>query len=76
MGSEALLAGLFLFTSLYHSTEAARMLGDAAARPHLERFLREILKLPEIDGGFVDAHQYGKCYATAMALLALRNCVK
>jgi hypothetical protein len=34
-----------------------------------------MLAIPEIDGSFIDSHELGKCYGTAMALLTLRNCV-
>ncbi|MEZ6095879.1 MAG: hypothetical protein R3C03_16885 [Pirellulaceae bacterium] len=30
-----------------------------------------ILQIPEIDGCFVDSHELGRCYGTAMALLSL-----
>ena len=29
------------------------------------------MALPEIDGCFVDSHEIGRCYGTAMALLCL-----
>jgi hypothetical protein len=32
---------------------------------------RIILAMPEIDGCFVDSHEIGRCYGTAMALLCL-----
>jgi hypothetical protein len=32
------------------------------------------LKLPELDGCFVDSHELGRVYGTAMALLCLANC--
>ena len=30
-----------------------------------------ILKTPELDGCFVDSHELGRCYGTAMALICL-----
>jgi hypothetical protein len=30
-----------------------------------------VLDLPEFDGCFVDSHELGRCYGTAMALLCL-----
>ncbi|MCA8970194.1 MAG: hypothetical protein KDC95_10435 [Planctomycetes bacterium] len=33
----------------------------------------QILAIPEFDGVFVDSHELGRCYGTAMALLSLRN---
>ncbi|MCB9890596.1 MAG: hypothetical protein H6832_08610 [Planctomycetes bacterium] len=32
-----------------------------------------ILAIPEFDGVFVDSHELGRCYGTAMALLSLRH---
>jgi hypothetical protein len=29
-----------------------------------------MLRLPELDGCFVDSHELGRCYGTAMALLS------
>ena len=31
-----------------------------------------ILALPEIDGAFIDSHEIGKAYGTAMALIVLQ----
>ena len=33
-----------------------------------------IMNLPELDGCFVDSHELGRVYGTAMALLSLANC--
>jgi hypothetical protein len=33
-------------------------------------------KIPEMDGSFVDSHEFGRSYGTAMALLILRNAVR
>ena len=38
------------------------------------RYGGEIMReLPEIDGSFIDSHELGKSYGTAMALLSLKN---
>jgi hypothetical protein len=33
--------------------------------------LERVLRYPELDGSFVDSHEQGKSYGTAMALLVL-----
>ena len=34
-----------------------------------------LLAIPELDGSFIDSHELGKSYGTAMRLLTLKNCV-
>jgi hypothetical protein len=63
------LAGFFYFYAVYHTLEAARALED----PPLARFRNQILPLQEGDGSFVDSHDLGKSYGTAMALLILKR---
>ncbi len=65
------LAGFFYFNSVFHTLEAARALPEPAA--HLERFRRQALAAQEPDGSFLDSHELGKSYGTAMALLVLRR---
>jgi hypothetical protein len=65
------LAGFFFFYAMYHTLESARALDEPARGRHLEKFRVQILSLPEIDGSFVDSHELGKSYGTAMALLIL-----
>jgi hypothetical protein len=36
-----------------------------------DRLLDLTLQISEIDGGFIDSHELGKTYGTAMALLVL-----
>jgi hypothetical protein len=67
------LAGFFFFYCVYHSLEAARALEEPARGRHLEKFRAQILSLPEMDGSFVDSHELGKSYGTAMALLILKR---
>jgi len=40
---------------------------------HLAKFRAQVLAVPEWDGSFVDSHELGKSYGTAMALLILRR---
>jgi len=67
------LAGFFFFYCVYHALEAARALDEPARGRHLEKFRAQILSLPEMDGSFVDSHELGKSYGTAMALLILKR---
>lgn len=69
--SDGELAGFFFFYDLFHAAEAARILGGERGREHLRRLREQLLALPEIDGGFLDSHELGKSYGTAMALLVL-----
>ena len=71
--SDEELAGFFYFYALYHTVESARALEESARDRHLEKFRAKILSLPEMDGSFVDSHELGKSYGTAMALLILNR---
>ena len=58
--------------SVFHSCEAARALPDEAKRKeHLTRFRAQVMSIAEWDGSFLDSHELGKSYGTAMALLIL-----
>ncbi len=67
--------GFFFWFDMLARTEAARALTDAKER---ERLLLEqknlVMALPEFDGCFVDSHELGRAYGTAMALLCLDGC--
>jgi hypothetical protein len=67
------LAGFFYFNSVFHTLEAARTLAEPARAEQLRKFRVQILALPEWDGSFVDSHELGKSYGTAMALLILNR---
>lgn len=67
------LAGFFYFNSVFNTLEAARALGEPRRSGHLQKFRAQILAIPEPDGSFVDSHELGKSYGTAMALLILRR---
>jgi hypothetical protein len=67
------LAGFFYFNAVFNTLEAARALEEPQRRGHLEKFRAQVLALPEPDGSFVDSHELGKSYGTAMALQILRR---
>jgi hypothetical protein len=67
------LAGFFYFNSVYNTLEAARALDEPLRGSHLEKFRAQLRAIPEPDGSFVDSHELGKSYGTAMALLILRR---
>ncbi len=64
--------GFFFWYDVRARSEAIAAITDDAAR---ERWQAQqdalVLALPEIDGCFVDSHELGRCYGTAMALLCL-----
>ncbi len=72
--SDGELAGFFFFHGFFHATEAAQALEEKDRLEQQSKFLAELVKLPELDGSFIDDHELGKSYGTAMALLALKNC--
>ncbi len=64
--------GFFFWYDMQSRAEAIQHLTNpefraAAARQHQQL----ILALPELDGCFVDSHELGRCYGTAMALLSM-----
>jgi hypothetical protein len=67
------LAGFFYFNSVFHTLEAARELPEPLRAGHLAKFRSQVLAIPEWDGSFIDSHELGKSYGTAMALLILRR---
>lgn len=74
--SDGELGGFFFFHGVYHTTEAVKLLDEKERAAHMGRLLEQIVKFPEIDGSFIDDHELGKSYGTAMALLALKNASK
>ncbi len=64
--------GFFFWYDMHARSEAIHLIENQVDRQKLAVKQRElILKLPEIDGCFVDSHELGRCYGTAMALLSL-----
>lgn len=71
--SDGELAGFFFFHSVYHATEVVALLPEDERTAHWQRFLTLLQQVPELDGSFLDSHELGRSYGTAMALLTLRN---
>lgn len=64
--------GFFFWFDLHARVDAIARLADAEARAAARSAQRaQILALPEIDGCFVDSHEIGRVYGTAMALICL-----
>lgn len=64
--------GFFFWFDMLGRAEAVAVVEDAGLRKQLAAALRaRVLSLPEVDGVFVDSHELGRCYGTAMALLCL-----
>ena len=67
--------GFFFWYDMRARSEAISMVKDAAKQVEFKSQQKAlILALPEIDGCFVDSHELGRVYGTAMALLSLANC--
>ncbi len=64
--------GFFFWYAMHGRCDALCALAAGERRAGLMRLQRErILALPEIDGCFVDSHELGRSYGTAMALACL-----
>ena len=64
--------GFFFWFDMLGRAEALMQITDAAQREGLRAQQKKlVLDLPEFDGCFVDSHELGRCYGTAMALLCL-----
>jgi hypothetical protein len=63
--------GFFFWYDMHARAEMIAQIAAAEVRQQLAEKQREImLRLPELDGCFVDSHELGRCYGTAMALLS------
>ncbi len=64
--------GFFFWYDMESRAEAIGHLADVAWRESAAKQHRKrVLGLPEVDGCFVDSHELGRCYGTAMGLLSL-----
>jgi hypothetical protein len=63
--------GFFFWYDQYGRAVAAKSVSSAAA---LAKQREIVLQIPEIDGCWVDSHELGRVYGTAMALLTLKLC--
>jgi hypothetical protein len=70
-GNPHCFSSYFYFYAYYHAALAIRALGKRTAAPLLKSLRDDILAVPEMDATWVDYHQGGKPYGTAMALLVL-----
>jgi hypothetical protein len=61
--------GFFFWYDQYGRALAAKAAGDG---PSLEKQRAFVLATPEFDGCWVDSHELGRTYGTAMALLTLK----
>jgi len=71
--SDGELGGFFFFHAVFHASEVVRLLPEAERAPHWHQFVALLQQVPEMDGSFLDSHELGRSYGTAMALLTLRN---
>jgi hypothetical protein len=71
--SDGELGGFFFFHSVFHASETVRLLPEEERGAHWQRFTALLQQIPELDGSFLDSHELGRSYGTAMALLTLRN---
>lgn len=71
--SDGELGGFFFFHSVFHASEVLRLLPEDERPAHGQRFLELLQRIPEMDGSFLDSHELGRSYGTAMALLTLAN---
>ncbi len=63
--------GFFFWYDLRARAELISQIENPEVRQQLAASQRKImLQLPEVDGRFVDSHELGRCYGTAMALLS------
>ena len=64
--------GFFFWYDVLGRTEALAALSPSEARAAwVARQRKDILEIVELDGCFVDSHELGRCYGTAIALLAM-----
>lgn len=64
--------GFFFWYDMQARSEAISLIADQEIKSKLAAKQRQlIISLPELDGCFVDSHELGRCYGTAMGLLSL-----
>lgn len=67
------LGGFFFWHAVFHTIESFEALPAESRAAHRTRMRGFLVRLGELDGSFLDSHEIGKSYGTAMALLALRR---
>ena len=69
--------GFFFWYDMETRTDAILKLNDEVTKKEMAAKQRAIvLSIPELDGCFVDSHEIGRSYGTAMALMCLSGCDK
>lgn len=64
--------GFFFWYDMRSRSEAIRAINDVKVRNDFSTRQQKLIdNLPEVDGCFVDSHELGRCYGTAMAILAM-----
>jgi hypothetical protein len=74
--SDGEMAGFFFFNNVFHTSQTFKLLEGKARDDARAKMLAHLVKIPEIDGSFIDSHEMGKSYGTAMALLSMKNCLR
>ncbi len=67
------LGGFFFWHGIFHTTETIKTLPSQERRAQMKKMLKFLTTLGELDGSFIDSHELGKSYGTAMGLLSLKN---
>ena len=73
--SDGQIAGFMFFHTLYHTSRAINSLPPGERGAQRERLLDRVLRYGEIDGTFMDSHEVGRSYGTAMALIVIADCM-
>jgi hypothetical protein len=64
--------GFFIWYDIEARGDTILKLEDVSQKSRFQQMQRElILSLPEVDGCFVDSHELGRVYGTAMALISM-----
>ncbi|MBK8974837.1 MAG: hypothetical protein IPM29_02835 [Planctomycetes bacterium] len=69
--SDGEIGGFFFFHSLFHAAELTPMLPEDLREMQRERTIALLQRIPELDASYLDSHEIGRTYGTAMAMLAL-----
>lgn len=66
--------GFFFWFDMRGRKQAIEQLPESATKQRFQQQLEKIvISKSEIDGCFVDSHEIGRCYGTAMALMCLKQ---
>lgn len=70
------LGGFFFWHGALFTARAVDALPPAAAKSHRAKMVEHVMTIGEWDGTWIDSHEMGKSYGTAMALLTLKQCLE